>query len=41
VLAPPPLPQTEKREVEEVVGSLNLHDEVNEDHEVAIILQTL
>jgi hypothetical protein len=38
---PLPLLQTEEREVEEVVGSLNLHDEVNEDHEAVIILQTL
>lgn len=41
VPAPPPLLQTEEREVEEVVGSLNLHNEVDEEREAAIILQTL
>ena len=41
VPAPPPLLQTEEREVEDVIGSLNLHDEVDEEREVAIILQTL
>lgn len=41
VPASPPLLQTEKREVEDVVGSLNLHDEVNGEREAAIILQTL
>ena len=41
MLAPPPLLQTEEREVEDVVGSLNRHDEVDEEREAAIILQTL
>ncbi len=41
VLAPLPLLQTEEREVEDVVGSLNRHDEVDEEREAAIILQTL
>lgn len=39
--APAPIPQTEEREVEEVVQSLNIQDEVDEDREAAIILQTL
>ena len=41
VPAPPPVLQTEEREVEEVVGSLNLCNEVDEEREAAIILQTL
>lgn len=41
VPAPAPIPQTEEREVEEVVQSLNIQDEVDEDREAAIILQTL
>ncbi|KFZ25059.1 hypothetical protein V502_00463 [Pseudogymnoascus sp. VKM F-4520 (FW-2644)] len=38
---PAPIPQTEEREVEEVVQSLNVQEEVDEEREAAIILQTL
>ncbi|KFY36289.1 hypothetical protein V495_07936 [Pseudogymnoascus sp. VKM F-4514 (FW-929)] len=41
VPAPAPILQTEEREVEEAVQRLNVQDEVNEEREAAIILQTL
>ena len=41
MLALAPLPQTEKREVEEVVQSLNVQDKVNKERKAAIILQAL